>query len=126
LYKSIKNCAFFSTSSTSENYITSGLGHDSFEKRFDLVKSQFQERGTHIIEGECLKDNIKCISAPKEKRAKEFIKFCENEYIDLVGTKYGDISSFYEKFAHDEGLILYYELKPHDVYRTLFKMEKHT
>ncbi len=67
---------------------SSGIA-DRHEKRFSEIVRTLNERGFEVVIGECLKGEIKHVSAPKERRAEELMKFITDDSIDAVVPPWG-------------------------------------
>lgn len=68
---------------------SSGLGSNRFEQRLDLIRAQFESADIEVHLGDCLKHNIKHVSAPKEERAKELMDFWIDKKVDLIFPPWG-------------------------------------
>ncbi len=67
----------------------SGGVHPKFHARLDLVLDHFRAKGFKIIEGECLRDEQKHVSAEKSKRAQELMRFLTDDSIDAICPPWG-------------------------------------
>ncbi len=68
---------------------SSGLGHEAFKIRFDIVMKQQIAKGIKIIPGECLMENIQFVSGSSLQRAKEFLKMWRDKNIFLIQPPWG-------------------------------------
>ena len=59
------------------------------EKRFNEIMRTLRNRGYEVVVGDCLKGEYKHVSAPKEQRASELMKFLTDDSIDAVAPPWG-------------------------------------
>ncbi|MFM2484319.1 S66 family peptidase [Celerinatantimonas yamalensis] len=59
------------------------------ERRFAEIVRTLQERGYDVIVGDCLKGQRKHVSAPKEVRAEELMRFLTDDRIDAIAPPWG-------------------------------------
>ena len=67
---------------------SSGVAADR-HARLDLVLQHLRDQGFAVVEGECLRSNHKQISAPKEKRAAEFMRFYLDPTVKAIMPPWG-------------------------------------
>lgn len=80
---------FNSTSGIGVTAPSSGLGNDTFAKRFELVAKQLANQGYRIIEGKCLRENVKHVSASASDRAKDLLNLWVNDKVDAIIPPWG-------------------------------------
>ena len=68
---------------------SSGLGNDTFIKRFQCVAAQLADQGYRIIEGTCLRENIKHVSASAYNRAKDLLNLWQNDKVGAIIPPWG-------------------------------------
>ncbi|TQF67693.1 S66 family peptidase [Pseudoalteromonas luteoviolacea] len=57
--------------------------------RLDLVLDDLRTRGFEVLEGQCLRDNQKHVSAPREHRLRELMQFMCDDSIDAIMAPWG-------------------------------------
>ncbi|HAZ14021.1 MAG TPA: hypothetical protein DCY86_14635 [Bdellovibrionales bacterium] len=62
----------------------SGGVHERFTNRFNLALKHLSNQGHKIIEGDCLRNEIKHVSGAKHKRAEDFMNLWLREDIDAI------------------------------------------
>ena len=75
----------------------------SLHKRLDIVIENLKKQGFEVIEGECLRENTKHVSASAKHRAAEFMQFLCDDTIDAIAPPWGG------EFAMDILPLLDYE-----------------
>ena len=68
---------------------SSGLGGPEYISRFNTIVDQLQSEGHLVILGDCLKLNHKHVSASRQERAHEFMRFWNDPEIDLIFPPWG-------------------------------------
>ncbi|MCK5072570.1 MAG: LD-carboxypeptidase [Bacteriovoracaceae bacterium] len=68
---------------------SSGLGIDTFIKRFELVAKEHSEKEIKIIEGHCLRKNEHFVSGTGKERAEDFTSMWNDSAIDLIQPPWG-------------------------------------
>lgn len=68
---------------------SSGLGLPVFIDRFELVKKEHEKRGYSIVEGKCLRQDRKFVSASKNDRALDLMELLKDSQIDLIHPPWG-------------------------------------
>lgn len=61
----------------------------AYHKRLDIVYEHLKQQGFRIIEGDCLRNDYKHVSAPKEQRAEELMRFWNEPGVDLIFPPWG-------------------------------------
>lgn len=62
---------------------------EKLHPRLDMVISDFEQRGYEVIEGQCLRTDVKHVSGTKEQRARELMSFLLDDSIDAVVPPWG-------------------------------------
>ncbi|BBN82954.1 LD-carboxypeptidase [Pseudoalteromonas sp. A25] len=60
-----------------------------FHPRLDLVLSHLRNCGFEVLEGECLRDNVKHVSASAQQRAAELMAFLCDDSINAIAAPWG-------------------------------------
>ncbi|HYX37248.1 MAG TPA: S66 peptidase family protein [Oligoflexus sp.] len=60
-----------------------------YHKRLDIVYEHLKDQGFGIVEGGCLRSDHKHVSAPKEQRAQELMRFWSDSAVDLIFPPWG-------------------------------------
>lgn len=68
---------------------SAGLGKKAFQQRFDLVKGQLLGLGHRVIEGACLREHQRLVSAPPQERAQDLMDLWCNPQVDLIHPPWG-------------------------------------
>lgn len=68
---------------------SSGLGNETFIKRFELVTKHFNDRGYQIIEGKCLRKNNKATSASPKERQDDLLNLWANPAVKAIIPPWG-------------------------------------
>jgi muramoyltetrapeptide carboxypeptidase len=69
--------------------LSSGVEKPAQQARLDLILSQWRSRGFQMLEGQCLREDKKNISAPAKDRADELMKFWSLPEISAVMPPWG-------------------------------------
>jgi muramoyltetrapeptide carboxypeptidase len=76
---------------------------EELHQRLDIVISNLKKSGFDVVEGNCLRENIKHVSSSSELRAQELMKFLCDETISAIAPPWGG------EFAMDILPLLDYE-----------------
>jgi len=68
---------------------SSGLGNEIFVKRFELVAKQLSKRGYEILEGKCLRSNVKHVSALAQERVDDLLRLWLNDKVGAIIPPWG-------------------------------------
>lgn len=68
---------------------SSGLSAPAHKARLDLIISQMNKRGIKVIEGKCLRNDVKHVSGSAQERADDFLDLWNNNEVSAIVPPWG-------------------------------------